>query len=203
MDNQLIELIKGEKTSHTPNRYNLRSKQKEGKSVIPDRPTREKTPTKDISDTSKEKKAQTPPPLVKIFVPEVREILKPPSSFIYKHEIKNIRISVPILELVKHEYFKRRLSKMLHPEPSPHCTDSVNVQDEKPAVILGPLVEDRDDSSPPFYTSLNIHDKVLRNYLMDSGASHNIMAKIIMEELGLEITKAYHDLYSFDYKKVK
>jgi hypothetical protein len=72
---------------------------------------------------------------------------------------------------------------MLQPEPSSHSTDSVNLQDEKPAVILGPLVEDRDDSYPPFYTSLNIHDKVLHNCLMDLGASHNLMPKIVMEEL--------------------
>jgi ribonuclease HI len=65
------------------------------------------------------------------------------------------------------------------------------------------MVEDRDDSSPPFYTSLNIHDKVLHNCLMDSGASHNLMPKTVMEELGLEITKAYHDLYSFDSRKVQ
>jgi hypothetical protein len=65
------------------------------------------------------------------------------------------------------------------------------------------MVEDRDESSPPFYTSLNIHDKVLHNCLMDSGASHNLMPKIIMEELGLEVTKAYHDLYSFDSGRVQ
>jgi ribonuclease HI len=65
------------------------------------------------------------------------------------------------------------------------------------------MVEDRDDSSPPFYTSLNIHDKVLHNCLMDSGASHNLMPKIVMEELGLEVTKAYHDLYSFDSRRVQ
>ena len=91
---------------------------------------------------------------------------------------------------------------MLQPKPPSHSTDSVNLQDEKPAVILDPLVEDRDDSSPPFYTSLNIHDKVLHNYLMDSGASHNLMPKIVMEELSLEITKAYHNLYSFESRKV-
>ena len=28
------------------------------------------------------------------------------------------------------------------------------------------------------------------------------MPKRVMEDLGLEITKAYHDLYSFDSKKV-
>jgi hypothetical protein len=79
---------------------------------------------------------------------------------------------------------------LLLPEPSNHPTDSINLQDENPAVILGPMVEDRDDSSPPFYTSLNIHDKVLHNCLMDSGASHNLMPKTVMEELGLEITKS-------------
>jgi hypothetical protein len=105
--------------------------------------------------------------------------------------------------LVKHEDFKRSLSKLLLPEPLNDPTDSINLQDEKPVVILDPMVEDRDDSSPPFYTSLNINDKVLHNCLMDSRASHNLMPKTVMEELGLEITKAYHDLYSFDSRKVK
>jgi hypothetical protein len=65
------------------------------------------------------------------------------------------------------------------------------------------MVEDRDDSSPPFYTSLNIHHKVLHNCLMYSGASHNLMPKIVMEELGLKVTKNYHDLYSFDLRRVQ
>jgi hypothetical protein len=65
------------------------------------------------------------------------------------------------------------------------------------------MVEDKDDSSPPFYTSLNIQDKVLHNCLMDSGASHNLMPKIVMEELGLEVTKDYHNLYSFDSRRVQ
>jgi hypothetical protein len=38
---------------------------------------------------------------------------------------------------------------------------------------------------------------------MDSGESHNLMPKTIMDELGLEVTKTYHDLYSFDSRKVK
>jgi hypothetical protein len=59
------------------------------------------------------------------------------------------------------------------------------------------------DASPPLYISLNVHDKILHNCLMDSGASHNVMPKVVMEELGLDITRPYHDLYSFDSKKVK
>ena len=38
---------------------------------------------------------------------------------------------------------------------------------------------------------------------MDSRASHNVMTKVVMDELGLEITKPYQDLYFFYSKKVK
>jgi hypothetical protein len=38
---------------------------------------------------------------------------------------------------------------------------------------------------------------------MDLGASHNLIPKIVMEEIGLEITKSYHDLYSFESRKVR
>jgi hypothetical protein len=203
MDNQLNELSKGEKTNSIPNKYNLRSKKKEGRPEIPNQPTKEEKLSKNVVDNNKEKKTQNPSPVAKGTIPEVRETMKPPSSFIFEHEIQKIRIRVPLSELVKHEDFKRCLSKLLQPEPSSHATDSVNLQDEKRTVILGPLIEDIDDSSPPFYTSQNLHDKVLHNCLMDLGASHNLMTKTVMDELGLEITKAYHDLYSFKSRKVK
>jgi hypothetical protein len=61
----------------------------------------------------KEKKSQNPSPIAKDLVPEVSEILKPPSSFSFGHEIQKIRILAPLAELVKHEDFKRSLSKLL------------------------------------------------------------------------------------------
>jgi hypothetical protein len=39
--------------------------------------------------------------------------------------------------------------------------------------------------------------------MLDFGASHNLMPKVIMENLGLEVTRPYQDLYSFDSRKVK
>ena len=82
-------------------------------------------------------------------------------------------------------------------------TDFVNLQDDKLVVTLGPMIKDLKDSCPPFYISLNIHDKILHNCLLDSGASHNLMPKALMDELGLSILKPYHDLFSFDSKKFK
>ena len=65
------------------------------------------------------------------------------------------------------------------------------------------MIEDLKDSCPPFYISLNIHDKVLHNCLLDSGAFHNLMPKAMMDELDLRITNPYHDLLSFESRKVK
>jgi hypothetical protein len=39
--------------------------------------------------------------------------------------------------------------------------------------------------------------------MLDLGASHNLMPKAIMEKLGLEVTRPYKDLHSFDSNKVK
>jgi hypothetical protein len=37
--------------------------------------------------------------------------------------------------------------------------------------------------------------------ILNSGAFHNLMPKVVMEKLGLEITSPYHDLYYFNSRK--
>ena len=39
--------------------------------------------------------------------------------------------------------------------------------------------------------------------MIDFGASHNLMPKAVMDNLGLDITRPYKDLFSFDSRKVK
>jgi hypothetical protein len=203
MDGQLNELSKGDKASGGRGRYNLRSDKREATPDVPEQSTRTDRPANEVIDAQRGKKAQPLSPIVQNHVPEIREIPKSMSSFNFEHEIQKIRIPVPLTELIKHGEFKKCFSDLLKSEAASPSTDFINLQDERPAVVLGPLVEDRDDSSPPFYTSLNIHDKVLHKCLMDSGASHNLMPKAVMEELGLEVTRAYHDLYSFDSRRVQ
>jgi hypothetical protein len=132
MDNHLNEMSKEDNDSNNPNRYNLRLKKKARMSDIPERPTREEKSDKDVADKNKGKKIQVPSPVVQIHVLEVKEVTNPTSSFNFEHEIQKIRINVPLSELVKHEDFKKSLSKLFQPEPPYHPTDSVNLQDENP-----------------------------------------------------------------------
>jgi hypothetical protein len=81
--------------------------------------------------------------------------------------------------------------------------DVINLEDDKPNIIFGLHFEGARDTVAPFYITLNVHDRLLHNCMLDSGASHNVMPKAIMDRLGLEITRPYGDLYSFDSRKVK
>ena len=51
--------------------------------------------------------------------------------------------------------------------------------------------------------SLNIHNSILHNAMLDLGASHNLMPRRIMDQLGMEVTRTYKDIFSFDSNKVK
>jgi len=84
-------------------------------------------------------------------------------------------------------------------------SNMVNVEDDQPEIIFGPATdgESHDSNVPPFYISLRLHDFVLHNAMFDSGASHNLMPKAIMDKLGLDITQKYHDFYSFDSSRVR
>ena len=63
-------------------------------------------------------------------------------------------------------------------------------------ILFGLRVEDKnqdkeDGDVSSFYISLNIHEMILHNAMLNSGASHNLTPKAIMESLGLDITRPY------------
>jgi hypothetical protein len=149
MNSQLNELSKGDKVSGGRGRYNLRSDKKEATPDVPEQSSRAEKPADEVVDNHKGKKAQPLSPIVQNHVPEIREISKLTPSFNFEHEIQKIRIHVPLTELIKHGEFKNRFSDLLKSEASSPSIDFINLQDERPSVFLGPMVEDRDDSSPP------------------------------------------------------
>lgn len=117
-------------------------------------------------------------------------------------EISKIKIVVPFTKIIRIPEYKGQLFHMMKSEET---SDTVNLQDDKPNIMFGPWAQAslKSEDVPPFYISLTIHDMLLHNAMFDSGASHNLMPRTIMEGLGLDITRPYKDLFSFDSKKVK
>ena len=131
-----------------------------------------------------------------------KEIEKTVSVFNLENEIAKIKISVPFSEILKVDKYRSKIVEMLNSQPG--VADILNVQEDNPIIYLGPRLEDeKNEEFPPFYISISIHDMTLHNVMLDSGASHNLMPKVIMERLGLEVTRPYKDLFSFDSKRVQ
>jgi ribonuclease HI len=116
--------------------------------------------------------------------------------------MEKINIFVPFNELIRNMEYKSHIVNMLKMEQT---LDTLNVQDDHPNILFGPWVEEigNDDDVPHFYVILNIHNVTLHNAMLDSGEYHNQMPKVIMEELGLDITRPYKDLFYFYSRKVK
>ena len=77
--------------------------------------------------------------------------------------------------------------------------------DDTPELLFGLEVDGKTMNTGvlPFYVNMHIHNKILHNAMFDSGASHNLMPKSMMERLNLDITRPYKDLFSFDSSQVK
>jgi hypothetical protein len=132
----------------------------------------------------------------------IKEVEKTSSSFNFESDMATIKISVPFNELIKNNEYRNQIIKMLKME---HNYDTLNIQDDHPTILFGPHVEESNDVDevPLFYVSLKIPDMTLHNAMLDLGPSHNLMPKVVMGQLGLDITRPYKYLFSFDSRKVK
>jgi hypothetical protein len=124
-------------------------------------------------------------------------------SFCLENEINKIKIPIPLVELAKNPVYRKQITKMINFSDLESQSDVINLEDDKPNITFGPHFEGARDTVTPFYITLNVHDQLLHNCMLDSGASHNVMPKSIMDKLGLEITRPYGDIYSFDSRRVK
>jgi hypothetical protein len=109
-----------------------------------------------------------------------------------------------LIELPKNSVYKKQISKVINLSDIQRVKyDVINLQYERPTIMFGPHIENDKDFVAPFYITLIVHDHLLHNCMLDSGASHNLMPKVIMDKLGLQITRPYQDLYCFDSRKVE
>jgi hypothetical protein len=147
--------------------------------------------------------------------PELLSQRRAPTPFSLEGELAKVKIPIPLSELLRKDVYHSQVIKSLTIEPdigtkaltilSTNHSDIVNLTYNQPELMFGPEVDGQTDNGvvASFYINLNIHDLILHNAMLDSGASHNLMPKAVMEKLGLEVTRPYKDLHSFDSSKVR
>jgi hypothetical protein len=130
-------------------------------------------------------------------------------------ELANVKIPIPLYELMSKDAYRLQVIKALRIESDIGMnaltvglmthSDTVNLTNDQLELLFGPEVDGQTDTRTvaPFYISLNIHDLIVQNAMLDSSDSYNLMPKAVMENLGLEVTRPYKDLHSFDSSKVR
>jgi hypothetical protein len=82
--------------------------------------------------------------------------------------LPNINIPLPLVELAKIPSYHKQIEKIIHGKGSINPLDTLNLQDESPTIVFGPHIDDKEEYLTPFYVTLNIHDKMLHNCMLDS-----------------------------------
>ncbi len=102
--------------------------------------------------------------------------------------MEKLKIPIPLIELVNKTTYRSQVMKALSIGQD---TDTINVSDDQLEILFGLEVDGKlqDGDIPHFYVSLNIHYEMLHNAMNDSRASHNLILSVIMETLGLDITR--------------
>jgi hypothetical protein len=106
-------------------------------------------------------------------------------AFSFENEINKIKIPIPLVELAKNPVYQKQITKAMGVSKLERYYDVLNLEDDKPNITFGPHFEGAKDTISPFYITLNVYYQLLHNFMLDSGASHNVMTKIIMDKLGL------------------
>ena len=180
-----------------------------GKGIVVNKPVVTKEIILDTPIVNKEQKKEKilPQELPEMTLENKKEIVLAEAvvkPFNFEFEVSKMKLSLPFNEICRNTEYRKQLIKMVKSDVASEYLDTVNLQDNNPTILFGPRMDPNDDNEvPPFYVTLKIHDQNLKNSMFDTGASHNLMPKEIMDALGLDITRQYKDLYSFDSRRVK
>ena len=110
--------------------------------------------------------------------------------------LNNAKMLVHVSERMTIPSQREKLLKAIK-NPSQNNVDIPPAVAYQDAPVILQNMDRRNEKNGPFYLSLLMNDYILHNCMLDYGASHNLMPKVVMENLGIEITMPYHDLYIF------
>ena len=100
-----------------------------------------------------------------------------------QNEISKIKISIAFNELLKNDEYREKIIKKARTDGECH-PDTLELTDDAPTIVIGTPIEDNNEEEvPPFYVSLNVHDMILHNAMLDSGVSHNLMRRVVVESV--------------------
>ncbi len=123
----------------------------------------------------------------------------------FVEDMKKTLANISLYELSKLKHQQKLLLKEINAVPSSPLPTSVSGKppSDKVDATDAILIRDRSNYHTPFLLPYDIYNRNLYNYLIDSGASSNVMTKKVMEQLNLRVSRPYHNICSMDSKRIE
>lgn len=168
------------------------------------------TTTAKPQDGNMTKTKETNTKLDKQFKNEHIEKTEPNTSFFdITNALSQMKVSVPLLEMMKFPKYKEKNMKMIYVVLTYSYKDQ-NYQGQTKeeeeevthVVYLGTTITKDPSQVDPFYMTLMINNKLVRNCMLDSRAAMNIMPFEVKKELGVLVDTTYGSFYAIENRYV-
>lgn len=123
-----------------------------------------------------------------------------PMTYNIMDGLLKLNITLPFMEVAKIPQQRENLLKILDDADTRMEVVVINSKRQQSHSLAKPRAK-----VPSFYITIENHEVVLHNYLIDSGATNNIIPLSVMQALGMECTRHYEtgeSIYAIDSRKV-
>jgi hypothetical protein len=151
-------------------------------------------------ENKSQEKSQTNPP--KVSPPKSKLPVNADLNIDLGVWLNRVKMLVPVSELIKIPSEKEKLLKAID-EPPVSLVEKQIASAYQDAPVILQNWDRKNEKNLPFYLSLLVNDKVLRNCMLDSGATSKVITKKVMEQLNLRISRPYHNICALDSQTIE
>jgi hypothetical protein len=165
--------------------------------VVQSRAQVSKFKTKEVPEKEKTKSSQIETTKQQVVANQTKTLQ--PMSYNIIGDISKLRITFPFMEVVKIPQQRENLLMILDDSDTRMEVAVINSRQQQSYASAKSR-----EKVPPFYITIENHEVMLHNFLIDSGATNNIIPLSIMQALGMECTRHYEIgeiIYSIDSRK--
>lgn len=133
-------------------------------------------------------------------------VLPSTTSFDIANTLTQMKVFVPLLEMMKFPEYREKTLKVINgvskEETKEHKQNSQNNDNPIPTIYLGSTITKNPSQVDPFYLTLMINNKMIKNCMIDSGAAINVMPVGVMKELGMSVDTNFGKFYAMDNRSI-
>jgi len=127
---------------------------------------------------------KTPP--LDILLPKTSKTERVNLNFDFEGALSKMHVTIPLKEVIKIPSVKERFDNFLQGSDGPM---------DPPIMLQAAHFRVQYDEHPPFFLTLIMNNKSLNNCMLDSGAGANMMSLKVLQQIGLNVTRLYRNVW--------